>query len=48
MRSKALAQHFKTIDAIKNADIEELKKIGLNDKTIEKLKERLNEEIEFE
>ena len=43
-----LLSKFKTIDAIKNADIEELKKTGLNDKTIEKLKERLNEEIEFE
>ena len=39
---------YKTLDAIKNASNEELKKIGLNEKTIVELRNRLEEEFDFE
>ena len=43
-----LLSKYKTIDNIKNASAEDLKDLGLNEKTIIKLKERLEEEIDFE
>ena len=41
IRKKKLLQHFGSILEIKNASVEELKKLGLDDKTIMNLKEGL-------
>ena len=43
-----LLKEYKTVDNIKNASIEELKSLGLNEKVISELKEKLQEEDEFE
>ena len=43
-----LLNTYKTIDAIKNAPNSELKKLGLNEKTILELRNRLEEELDFE
>jgi len=38
-RKKMLLQHFKSIDDLRNASIEELKSLGLNDEIIKRMKE---------
>lgn len=38
-RKKMLLQHFKSIDDLRNASIEELKNLGLNDEIIKRMKE---------
>lgn len=48
LTKEKLLSKYKTIDNIKNANNQELKDLGLNEKTIINLKERLEEEVEFE
>ena len=47
LKSKLLSV-YKTIDNIKNADNNELKSLGLKEDTINALKSKLEEEIDFE